>query len=216
MTFFMYSYVSDHLIYLPMIGLLAAVAALLATVRTRPHWRTAATVVMGLLAGSFALGCYERAGDFASSERLWTSTLAVNPRCAAAHNNLGLALEERQRWTEAETQFRAALGLDPHLSAAASNEGALFQRQGRWQEAAAAYEMALAELPDSKDLNNYGVVCLHLNDTTHARELFERAAALEPAMPSAHFNLYKIAVAQNDAARASTELARLREAESPR
>ena len=205
MTFFMYSFVSDHLVYLPLVGLLAAAAAMLATLRATPRWRHVATGAMLLLSGSFAVGCFIRAGDFGSSERLWTSTLTINPRCAAAHNNLGLALEDKKRWSEAEAHFRAALRLDPHLSAALSNEAALFQHEGRWQEAAGAYEAALAQLPDPKDCNNYGVVCLHLDDTTRARALFQRAAAMEPAMLSPHINLYKIALAQNDPAVAATE-----------
>ena len=216
MTFFMYSYVSDHLVYLPMIGLLAAAAAVLATLRTQPRWRHVASVAMVLLAGGFAVGCFVRAGDFGSSERLWTSTLAINPRCAAAHNNLGLALEDQKRWPEAEIHFLTALSLDPHLSAAMSNEAGLLQHEGRWQEAASAYEAALAQLPDPKDYNNYGVVCLHLNDTVRAREMFQRAVTMEPAMQSPHFNLYKIDLAQNDLVGASVELAKLRQAEAPR
>ena len=216
MTFFVYSYVSDHLVYLPMIGLLAAVAALLATLRAQPRWSLAANAVMLLLVGLLAAGCFDRAGEFANSERLWTSTLAINPHCAAAHNNLGLALEEKQSWSEAETHFRTALSLDPHLSAAMSNEAEVFRHEGRWQEAADAYAAAVALIPDPKSYNNYGVVCLHLNDPARARELFERAAAMAPAMPSVHFNLYKIAVARNDSAGAAAELTKLRQAETPR
>ncbi len=216
MTFFMYSYVSDHLVYLPIIGPLAAVAAGLATLRARPRWTPAADAATVLLVGFLAVGCYLRAGEFASSERLWTKTLALNPGCAAAHNNLGLTLEERKRWSEAESHFRTALRLDPHLSAALSNEAGLLQHEGRWQEAADAYAAVLAQLPDPRNYNNYGVVCLHLNDATHARELFERAVEMEPTMASPHFNLYKIALAQHDPASAQAELVKLREAETPR
>ncbi len=215
MAFFGYSYVSDHLVYLPTVGVLAGVAATLAKLRERAGHAHLADAAMVLLAGGLAVGCFHRAGDFASSERLWTATLAVNPRCAAAHNNLGLALEEKERWPEAEAHFRAALRLDPHLAAAASNVAALCQHEGRWQEAADAYETARAQSSDPKDDNNYGVVCLHLNQTAKARELFQQAAALEPAMPSAHFNLYKIALAQNDPAGAAAELAKLRQAAAP-
>ena len=205
-TFLTYSYVSDHYVYVAMIGLLAALAAGLTIWRARPGWSLVADVAAVSLTGWFVCSSFVRAGEFASSERLWQSTLVVNPRCAVAHNNLGLALEEARQPLAAETHFRAALALEPRLPAAATNLAGLLQGEGRWQEAAAAYVSALADFPDPKDYNNYGVVCLQLGDTAGARVQFQRAAALESRMLSPHFNLYKVAASQHDPATEADEL----------
>ena len=154
----------------------------------------------------FVILSYGRAGEFSSSRRLWESTLDRNPRCALAHNNLGLAVQEAGDLPGAENHFRAALSIDPGSPAAATNLAGVLQHEGRWRESAAAYASALHHLPDPKDFNNYGVVLLQLGEIEPARDKFLAATRLEPSMLSPHFNLYKIARAQNDAATAADEL----------
>ncbi len=207
MTFAIYSFVSDHFVYVPMLGLLAGVAALLVV------WsesgvvnRWAAYGTAALLVGWFVVLSFGRAEEFASSRRLWESTLVLNPRCAIAHNNLGLAIQDAGNLPDAEHHFRAALTIDPGLSAAATNLAGVLQREGRWRDSASAYESALDHTPDPKDFNNYGVVLLQLGDVEKAREQFLSAVRLEPSMLSPHFNLYRLALAQNHPAIADDEL----------
>ena len=208
MTFAIYSFVSDHFVYVPMLGLLAGMAALLAVWSERGglvnQWAACGTAV--LLVGWFVALSFGRAGEFSSSRRLWESTLIINPRCAIAHNNLGLAIQGAGDLPDAEQHFRAALAIDPALPAAATNLAGVLQHEGRWRESALAYASALNRTPDPKDFNNYGVVLLQLGEVASAREQFLAAARLEPSMLSPHFNLYKIALTQNNAAAATDEL----------
>ena len=208
MTFAMYSFVSDHLVYLALPGLLAGVGALLSI------WagsggtgtRRAVTGVTILLVGLLVVAGNRRAEEFGSSRRLWEATLAVNPRCAAADNNLGSALVDENRLPDAETHFRRALALDPALPNAATNLADTLQREGRWRDAADVYGPALERTPDAKGFNNYGVVLLQLGELDRAREQFQSAARMEPAMLSARFNLFKAASAQRDDPAAADEL----------
>ncbi len=208
MTFAIYSFVSDHFVYVPMLGLLAGMAALLTVWGecggSVNRWTAYGTTV--LLVGWFVALSFGRAGEFASSRRLWESTLVQNPHCAIAHNNLGLAIQDAGDLPAAEQHFRAALAIDPGLPAAATNLAGVLQHQGRWCDSASAYASALNRTPDPKDFNNYGVVLLQLGEVTLARDQFLAAARLEPSMLSPHFNLYKIALAQNNAATAADEL----------
>ena len=208
MTFAIYSFVSDHFVYVPMLGLLAGMAALLAVWSERGgfvnRWAAHGTAAL-LLVGWFVALSIGRAGEFASSRRLWESTLAINPRCAIAHNNLGLAIQDTGDLPAAEQHFRAALAIDPGLSAAATNLAGVLQREGRWRESASVYASVLKRVPDPKDFNNYGVVLLQLGETDSARTQFLAAARLEPSMLSPHFNLYRIALAQNDVRTAATD-----------
>ncbi len=204
MTFAIYSFVSDHFVYIPMLGLLAGMAAMFALWSDVNRW--AASTAAALLVAWFVTLSYGRAGEFSSSRRLWERTLEHNPRCAIAHNNLGLAVQDAGNFPAAENHFRAALGIDPGLSAAATNLAGILQREGRWRESASAYASALDRTPDPKDFNNYGVVLLQLGEVRSARNQFLAAVHLEPSMLSPHFNLYKIARAQNDAVTAADEL----------
>ena len=201
MTFSMYSFVSDHFVYLALPGLLAGAGAWLA--RRGGRGATVATILLACL---LAVAGHRRAEDFGSSRRLWERTLAVNPRCAAAYNNLGLALDEEGRFPDAEATFRRALALDPALPNAAANLADALQRQGRWRESADVYAPALRNAPDAGGFNNYGVDLLQLGELDRAREQFQSAARIEPAMLSARFNLYKIACARHDDPAAADEL----------
>ena len=208
MTFAMYSFVSDHFVYVPMLGLLAGLAAGLATWRERPgaFAHRAALVVTAAVVCLFVAAARERADEFGSSRRLWEETLRVNPRCTVAHNNLGLVLEDDGHLPEAEAHFRRALELDPAQPEAAPNLAFLLQSEGRWRESADVYAPALGRMPDAKGFNNYGVVLPQLGETHRAWEQFRSAVRLEPAMLSARFNLYRLALAQHDDPAAADEL----------
>ncbi len=208
MTFAMYSFVSDHFVYVPLLGLLAGVGALLAVWHgnVRPQQRRVVLVVTGIIVGFLSAASFRRADEFGSSRRLWESTLAINPACAIAHNNLGLAVEDEGHLADAETHFRRALALDPALPNAPTNLADALQREHRWRESADVYAPALRSVPDAQGFNNYGVVLLQLGEPEAAREQFRSAARLEPAMLSPRFNLYKLALAQHDDPAAADEL----------
>lgn len=53
------------------------------------------------------------AGDFAAAERAWRQDLATEPLNWKAHNNLGLALAQQDRWSEAAAHWAAAFAQNP-------------------------------------------------------------------------------------------------------
>ena len=208
MTFFMYSFVSDHFVYLPLLGLLAGIAAALTLWSERGGAvnRYAAFGVMTAWTVLLVTASIRRADEFSSSRRLWEATLARNPGCAIAQNNLGIAIEDANHLPEAETLFRGALHTDPQLPEALTNLAAVLQHEGRWREASDAYVAAIQRLPDARDYNNHGVVLLQLGEVERAQEQFRAAARLETSMLSPHFNLYKVAIARGDVRSAEDDL----------
>ena len=54
---------------------------------------------------------WREAGTFADMQTLWRTTLARNPNCWMAYNNLGLLLASRGELDEAIPEFQQALKL---------------------------------------------------------------------------------------------------------
>lgn len=184
MTLHATTYVSDHLMHLSLLSMCALCAGW--------GW-PARRFVLGPAAAVCAILCWQRAGDFGSSEQLWRNTLAIVPTSEAALNNYGLALDESRKLPEAEACFRAILRRDPRMPGALTNLAANLQEQRRWPEAAEAYRQALAVTPDAPSFNNYGVVLLYLDDSAAAARQFHEALRLDPTLSSARRNLSKIA-----------------------
>lgn len=208
MTLHSLTYVSDHLIHLSLPSMCALGAGALST---PGRARLARRLTLAAVAVAAGILCWQRAGDFGSSERLWRNTLAINPTSLAAQNNYGLALDENGKTQAAEACFRAILRQDPAMPGALTNLAANLQAQRRWPEAAEAYRRALAVSPDAPSFNNYGAVLLYLDDPAGAAQQFREALRLDPTLASAHYNLYKIALSAHDDATAERELRASRE-----
>ncbi len=203
MSFFTHSYVSDHLVYAAAPGLLALAAAwLTGRYEQGGAMGRAALVVMSGLVGLLAIVCWQRADDFSSSEKLWRSSLAVNPHSFGAHNNLGLALQQRglhdpSQLPLAEEQFREALKTEGQLAGVGVNLANVLRSEGRWAESASMYRRLLALAPDVESFNNYGVALMETGDAAGAREAFRQAIQLRPSTGSAYYNLYNLELAEN-------------------
>jgi tetratricopeptide (TPR) repeat protein len=206
MTFYTLSYVSDHLAYLALLSMCVLCAAGLAAAGERPAGRLVSAVASVAIIGVCGLLTWQRAGDFGSARRLWQNTLILNPGCAGAQNNCGLALEDAGQMQAAESCFRNALRLDPVMDPALVNLAVILRKERRWPEAAQAYRQTLARHGDPENYNNYGVVLLYLGDSADAAAQFRNALRLDPMLFSAHYNLYKLALKAGDQAAMANEL----------
>ncbi|MHB8420835.1 MAG: tetratricopeptide repeat protein [Myxococcales bacterium] len=77
--------------------------------------------------------------------------IELDPRHAAAHQNLGCLLHEAGQVMAAVDEFKLALAAEPGDAMASFNLGVALQDLGKLSEAAAAYEGALARDPDLAD-----------------------------------------------------------------
>jgi tetratricopeptide (TPR) repeat protein len=153
-----YSWVWDHWQYLPDLGLLALAAAGLTA-----GWRLATPHVGWLgpgLVAAFAvlLGAltWSHCGMFHDNETLYRATLARNPGCWLAHNNLGLAWAQMPgRLKDAIAQYQEALRVEPDCAEAHNNLGVAWSKlPGRLEDAIVQYQEALRLQPDYAEAHN--------------------------------------------------------------
>jgi len=151
---FIFSYVADHWQYLPCLGVIALAAGGATGAARRIVRRfvgprrsaakfalaAAAASVLAVLLVLTRRQCvlYRNVGV------LYSDTIAKNPECWMAHNNLGAYLTEMGSWNEAIPHLEKAVGLKPDQADAHNNLGnALSKAPGRSAEAIAEFETAL-------------------------------------------------------------------------
>jgi tetratricopeptide (TPR) repeat protein len=139
------TFVGDHFQYLASMGPLAlAGAGLNRLIEIAP--KTKAWLPSVFCAGLLlVLGSVSwlRAWAFESPWTIWTDTLAKNPSCWIAHNNLGDFLSRMGLVDEAIAQYQMAAKIDPHDAADRCNLGTLFYRKGQLDQAVGMFHEAL-------------------------------------------------------------------------
>ncbi len=180
---FRYSFVADHFQYLACLGPLALAAAAIERVLRRVAHRTSIlqpTCCAALLAVLGAL-TWLQCGQYAGLETLWRATLARNPGCWMAHDNLGNVLARQGNVPDAIAQFRQALALNPADAEAHYDLGSALTRRGDAGEAIRQYRQALALNPGwAEARNNLGVTLAHLGRTEEAIAQYRQALQTRP------------------------------------
>jgi len=192
---FRFSFVADHFQYLACLGILVPLAAALAgLVSALPAVQRR---VCGLLAAAFLSGLgllsWRQSGFYKDGESLYRETLARNPGCWMAHNNLGNILsDDPRRLNEAVAEFETALRLRPDFPEAHFNLANMLAAMPGCRAAAIAhYEAALRARWDYPEAcNNLGKVLSEAPEgRSAAAAQFEKAVRLNPAFSEAHNNL---------------------------
>ncbi len=146
--FFRYSFVSDHFQYLASLGPLALAGAGIAAALGRVRHTLLNQVLCGALLLTLAVLTWAQCWSFVSMEALWRSTLAQNPHCAMARDNLARELARRGQLDEAVFQLKKGLESEPNDADAHYDLGSVLYEQGRMEDAAAEFQKALAINPN--------------------------------------------------------------------
>jgi tetratricopeptide (TPR) repeat protein len=155
-----YSFVADHFQYLAGVGLIVLGAAGLNRMpRVIP---ATLVVVLGVLT-------WRQAGIYTDTETLWRKTLARNPDCWMAHNNLGLLLKNQGRIEEAMEHYHKAIQFNPNHFEALNNLGNALAAKGRFDEAIENYYQAIRINP------NYDKAQYNLGNALAAKGRFDEA-----------------------------------------
>ena len=179
-----YSFVADHFQYLAAVGLIVLAAAAAARLPKR--------VQMGLMGLPIVLAAltWQQIAAYRNLETLWRDTLAKNPRCWLAHNNLGVALEQQGKLDEAEAEFRTALELNPTFAEALNSLGGHLAGRGRFEEAMNYCRKALEINPVYVNaLYNMGNALGGQRRFAEAIPYYEAALRLKPRDYEARSNL---------------------------
>ena len=182
-TYMGFTWVMDHFLYLPLIGLIGLAIAALDSIEARLP-ACARPWLGGLIAVLFALLALESeayAGVFAGPEKLWTYTLAHNPSSWLAHNNLGDVYLETGRTPEAIAQYQAALRYNPDSVDAHTNLGFAYELTGQAQDALAQYHETLRINPHfALAQAHLGHLCEKMGQIPEAISHYEEALLANP------------------------------------
>ncbi len=126
-------------------------------------------------------------------------SLALNPDCAEAFSNLGIALQGQDKLDKAVAACKNALALQPNYGEAWSNLGNALQAQDKLPETLRCYESALTVNPfDAKAHQNLGCALYSLGRLDEALAQHRQAKGLQQDCAEACFSESLVQLSQGD------------------
>src|SRR6266404_739400 len=188
---FRYTFVADHYQYLASIGPIALASAGLVTLSRSNRtlqWLVGGTsfaILIGL-----GLLTWRQSATYRDAETLWRTTIAKNPGCWMAYNNLGVVQFEKGNIDDAIDKYEEALRLHADYAEARYNLGSALLQQGKIDDAIQQCEKALELQPNDPDAHVVlGNAFMTKQDLDGAISQYEQALLLRPEDSNAHYNL---------------------------
>jgi tetratricopeptide (TPR) repeat protein len=181
---FRYSFVADHFQYLACVAPLTLLAAAVSKLNLQIQ-KIGSIVLTGVL----AVLSWQQTGMYVDMETLWKVTVARNPECWMAHNNLGVLWLARGDLDAAISAFTRTIELRPDAEAH-NNLGTAFAERGESNRALSHFEQAIALKPDyAEPYNGIGTIRQERGDIDGAISMLQKAADLKPNYGDAQYNL---------------------------
>jgi tetratricopeptide (TPR) repeat protein len=215
---FRYTFVADHYQYLASIGPFALASAGLVTLGRSSKTLQWPVVVVGFAILAFlSLLTWRQSATYHDLETLWRTTIAKNPDCWIAHNNLGVVQFEKGNIEDAIEKYQQALRLRPDYPEAHYNLGSALLQKGYSDEAIRQCEAALKIQPDEPDAQIVlGNAFMAKQDVDQAIAHYLQALHLRPDDSKAHYNLGTALNQKGDVERAAQEYEKALELEQHR
>ncbi len=185
---FTYSFVADHWQYLPSLALIALASAELT--RAFARWPVPLRwIVRMVLVGTLGALTWQQSRMYHDIETFYRTTIAQNPECWMAHNNLGTLLLERGATDEAIVHYERTLAIKPNAAKAHNNLGTALRTLRRPVEALAHYERAVKlEARFAISQNNFANALREAGRSAEALTHHAEAVRLDPGYAEAHNN----------------------------
>ena len=149
---FRYTFVADHYQYLASIGPIALASAgittLAASFKESRHFIFGAAVC---IVAALAVFTWRQSTMYADIEALWRTTIARNPGCWMAHNNLGIVLSQKGEIDEAIAHYRKTLEMSPDFADADYNLGNALLQKGEIDAAILHCQRAVTIQPNDPE-----------------------------------------------------------------
>jgi tetratricopeptide (TPR) repeat protein len=190
-SYMRFTWVMDHVNYLPILGLIGLVAAGWGDVmeRLRPGLQIGAAALTGAVVGLLAWESHGYASRFFNQETLWTYAMERQPEMWIPHVNLGAWLQLVDL-PAAIAQDEEAIRLYPRSVEANINLGSALDAAGRVPEALVRDEIAVRLAPQNPGAhNNLGNVLNKEGRTDEALQELQKAAELDPNYPDPHMTM---------------------------
>jgi len=195
-----FTWVMDHLLYIPLIGLIGLAVAGLEKIRESLSvpLRFAGAGMVAIMIGLLAWGSHAYAEIYKNEEALWTYELRYNPEAWIAHNNLATALFIKGQYAEAVEQYEQVIQTRPNYFEIQLNLGMALFHANRFDEAIEHYQQALKINPDAAEAHfNLGVSWDQKKQASDAIHEFEETLRLDPNHIAARHNLGLILLQTN-------------------
>jgi len=181
--------VFEHRMYLPLTGLLAALASLelklLSSVRA-PISLAAALALAVILAAPLSAATVRRNVVWSDPILLWEDVVAKSPRKARGYNNLAISYFKMGQIEKGTALLLKAREVDPKFAATYLNLGKLYDTQGNLHEAISNYTEALTRDPNMTEIPyRLGSVFLRMKRYETAARYFQAAIKIKPSNLSA-------------------------------
>lgn len=206
-SYMSFTWVMDHFLYLPIIGLIGLTVVGLDWLRARVNLSVArlGAVLVGFGVGFLVSDSHAYAKKFESPEILWSYAVSHNPQSWAAQNNLASALHLSGRVTRAIAQYEQAIQLNPNEAVLRENLGLALMDSGRRAEAIDQFQQAIALRPGRLKSHYYlGMLLAQEGKLPEAREHFEFVLHLDPAADDARHQINSLDNLERSGAKIST------------
>ncbi|HEY4233056.1 MAG TPA: tetratricopeptide repeat protein, partial [Lacipirellulaceae bacterium] len=203
---FIYSFVADHFQYLAGLGIIVLFAsgATLVMRRLPDRAQSLGKLASLVLVATLALLTWQQSGMYSDLDTLYQTTIARNPNCWMAYNNLGVHFAKDKLDDAAAIKFyRQSLALKPDFADSHYNLANALVRVGNREDAMAEFNQALDLKPNFAEAeNNLGNLLRGMGQTQEAIAHLARAAAMEPHDLEIQSNLESALLAAGDFDRA--------------
>ncbi|MBI4465355.1 MAG: tetratricopeptide repeat protein [Acidobacteria bacterium] len=182
---------ADRYTYVPLIGLFLIAAWGIPDLLARWRYRR---IVLPAAAGLVMAVCMIMARvqvqHWKNTLALWQYTLEVTTENYVAHYNLGVALSDQGKISEAIPHYAAAVRIKPSHTLAHNNLGLALVNQGRLDEAVVHFTEALRIEPHhALAHNNLGLALAKQGRFREAIAHYSEALRAQPDFAEAHYNL---------------------------
>ncbi|HUN80807.1 MAG TPA: tetratricopeptide repeat protein, partial [Phycisphaerae bacterium] len=171
---------ADRFVYFPMVGLVMALAGLMAG---RINRRMAASTILaaGIVCAIYAVGVRQYLTHWTDTEAFMRYMLEGAPDSASLRLRLGDALEKKGRGAEAIAEFEKAVQADPQLQSGYVQLGRALLKAGQIEPAHRALSEAIRLQPDSAEARLYLGDCFAAEgELDKAEEQFRESIRLRP------------------------------------
>ncbi len=202
---------AERILYIPSIGLIVSIAALLVKMYNAQKFRVPALVLISAIMVFFSVRTWVRAGEWKNNYTLSEATLKVSPNSPRFNNMMGLELRALKRNEDALRYFEKAVQSNPNHVPALVNLGTEYKTFNRLDEAAATLERALAIDPSTMPTYvNLMSIYRSMNDFDKNLLIAEKAVARYPQSASVLWNAANAYQLKNDMAKANELRAKAR------
>lgn len=173
----------EHLVYLPIIGLIGlAIAALGELDQRLPRpARIGQWAVVGVVVGIMAWSSHAYAGWFADAEVFWNRVLQRDPQSWIAELDLGTILNKEKRYADALPHLQKLVALQPNLDDGHYSLGIALDNLHRIPEAEDEFHRSLAINPKyAKSYLSLGHIQRKEGHSAEAEKLFGEGLKVDP------------------------------------